>query len=186
MQFSIDFTDETPISQRKHRLNKHEWKLVDERCRELHEAGLIRPSSSDFPAATIMPTKKDSTGLWTKKSMCGDYRPLNMVTPQDRYPMPIHEELLDNIGDSNIFTIVYLRQGFNHIVFVTMDHKKTTIHETNKLWEWIVMPFELKNAHVLFHQVMDQVLERANFLKCLYFKSMNSRLFIDLVLHIRT
>jgi hypothetical protein len=33
--------------------------------------------------------------------------------PQDRYPMPIPEELFDSIGDSNIFIIVDLRQGFN-------------------------------------------------------------------------
>jgi hypothetical protein len=41
MQFSINLIDETPIYQRKHRLNKHEWELVDEKCKELHEAGLI-------------------------------------------------------------------------------------------------------------------------------------------------
>ncbi len=106
MQFSIDLTDETPIYRRKHRLSKHEWELVDERCKELHEASFIQPSSSDFVVATIMPVKKDSTGLWIEKRMCGDYRPLNLVTPQDRYPMPILEELFDNIGDSNNFTIV--------------------------------------------------------------------------------
>jgi hypothetical protein len=47
--------------------------LVDERCKELHEAGLIQPSSFDFAAATVMPAKKDSAGLWTEKRMCGDY-----------------------------------------------------------------------------------------------------------------
>ncbi len=62
-------------------MNKHEWELVDERCKKLHEAGLIQPSSSDFAAITIMPTKKDSIRLWTKKTMCVDYRPLNLVTP---------------------------------------------------------------------------------------------------------
>ncbi len=41
MQFSIDFTNETPIYRRRHRLNEHEWELVDEKCKELHEAGLI-------------------------------------------------------------------------------------------------------------------------------------------------
>ncbi len=82
--------------------------------------------------------------------MCRDYRPLNLVTPQNRYPMPILEELFDNIGDSNIFTIVDLRQGFNQIVFVMKDRKKTTFHESNKLWEWFVMPFGLKNAPIFF------------------------------------
>jgi hypothetical protein len=64
VQFSIDLIDKTPIYQRRHRLSKHEWELVDERCKKLHEVGLIQPSSSDFAAATIMPTKKDSYRLW--------------------------------------------------------------------------------------------------------------------------
>ncbi len=147
-------------------MSKHEWELVDERCKELHEIGLIRPSRFNFVAATVMPAKKNSAGLWTEKRMCEDYRPLNLVTPQDRYPMPILEELFDSIGDSNIFTIVDLRQGFNQIVFAAKDRKKTTFHGSNKLWEWLVMPFGLKNAPVFFQQVMDQVLEGADFLKC--------------------
>jgi hypothetical protein len=44
--------------------------------------------------------------------------------------MPIPEELFDNIGDSNIFTIVDLKQGFNQIVLVAKDRKKMAFHET--------------------------------------------------------
>jgi hypothetical protein len=113
MQFSIDLIDETPIYQRRHRLSKHEWELLDERCKEFHEVGLIQPSNSYFATAIVMLAKKDSFGLWTEKRMCGDYKPLNLVTPQDRYPMPIPKELFDSIGDLNIFIIVDLRQGFN-------------------------------------------------------------------------
>jgi hypothetical protein len=35
-------------------------------------------------------------------------------------------------------------------MFVTKDHKKMAFHGNNKLWEWLVMPFGLKNAHVFF------------------------------------
>jgi hypothetical protein len=90
-------------------LSKHEWELGDERCKELHEVNLIQPSNSNFVAVTIMPTKRDLARLWTEKRMCKDYRPLNLITPQDKYPMPIPKELFDSIGDSNIFTIMDLK-----------------------------------------------------------------------------
>jgi hypothetical protein len=125
MQFFIDLTDDTPIYRRKHRLSKHEWELVNEICKELHQAGFIQPSSSNFVATIVMPIKKDSAGLWTEKKMCMDYSPLNVVTPQDKYPMPILEELFDNIKNSNIFTIMDLKQGFNQIVLATKNCKKT-------------------------------------------------------------
>jgi hypothetical protein len=133
MQFSIDLTYETPIYQRRYKLNKHEWELVDERCKELHEARLIQPLSSNFATTIIMLTKKDSAGLWTKKRMCKPLKPLNLVTPQDKYPMPILEELFDSIRNLNIFTIVDLRQGFNQIVLTRKDRKKMAFHGSNKL-----------------------------------------------------
>jgi hypothetical protein len=70
-----------PIYQRKHRLNKHEWEMVIEKFKEPHEVGLIQPSVSDFTITIIILTKKESVGLWTEKRMCGDYKPLNLVTP---------------------------------------------------------------------------------------------------------
>jgi hypothetical protein len=79
--------------------------------------------------------------------------------------MPIPEELFDSIEDSNIFTIVDLRQGFNQIMFAMKYCKKTTFHGSNKLWEWLVMPFGLKNALVFFQQIMDWVLKKVDFLK---------------------
>ncbi len=82
--------------------------------------------------------------------MCGDYKPLNLITPQDKYPVPILEKMFDSIGDSNIFTIVDLKQGFNQIMLVVKDRKKMAFHGSKKLWEWLLMPFGLKNAHVFF------------------------------------
>ncbi len=129
-------------------MSKHECELVDERCKKLYETNLIHPSSSDFTVITIMSIKKDSAGLWIEKNMCVDYRPLNLVTPQNKYPLLILEELFDNIGDSNIFIILDMKQGINQIMFVAKDRKKMAFRGNNKLWEWLVMSFELKNAYV--------------------------------------
>jgi hypothetical protein len=62
-------------------LSKHEWELVDEKCKELHEVKSHLAIKFNFAAAIIMLAKNDSTGLWTKKMMYKDYRPLNLVTP---------------------------------------------------------------------------------------------------------
>ena len=44
--------------------------------------------------------------------MCGDYRMLNLKTEQDRYPMPIPEDIFDMIEGCRYFTIMDMRQGF--------------------------------------------------------------------------
>jgi hypothetical protein len=137
MQFSIDLIDETPIYQRRHWLSKHEWELVNERCKEFHEASFIQPSNSDFIATKVMPAKKDSVGLWTEKRMCEDYRPLNLVTPQDRYPMAILEKLFDSIKDSNIFTIVDLRQGVVTLALGSQPRQGLARMRAKKeAWDW--------------------------------------------------
>jgi hypothetical protein len=82
------------------------------------------------------------------------------------YPMPIPKELFNNIGNSNIFTIMDLKPSFNQIVLIAKDRKKTAFHGSNKLWEWLVMPFGLKNALVFFQRVMHQILKGIIFLKC--------------------
>lgn len=129
LDFCIPTNTTEPIFKRKHRLSPAEWELVDASCKELAEAGLIQPSQSDYAAATVLPAKKDSQSLWTEKRMCGDYRPLNEVTPQDRYPMPTPEEMFDNIGKSRIFSILDLRQGFNQIPVAEEDTIcKTAFH----------------------------------------------------------
>jgi hypothetical protein len=48
VQFFIDLTNETSIYRRRHRLNKHEWELIDERCKKLQYVGPIQPSSFDL------------------------------------------------------------------------------------------------------------------------------------------
>ncbi len=59
-----------------------------------------------------------------------------------------------------------LKQDFNQIMLIAKDCKKMAFHGSNKLWEWLVMPFGLKNAPIFFQRVMHQVFEGVDFLKC--------------------
>ncbi|CAI5464598.1 unnamed protein product [Closterium sp. Yama58-4] len=128
------------------------------KCQELLEAGLIRRSASDYAAATVVAARTDLTGTVLSRRMCGDYRGLNKVTATDRYPMPMAEEIFDQLHGSWVFSTLDLRQGFNQIPIAEEDKRKTAFQGPDGLYEWNFMPFELRNASAVFQRVMDTVL----------------------------
>ena len=74
-----------PIFQNSHRLFDTEWSFVRDKCQKLIEPGMIRKSDSDnYASATVVVRKKDENGQPTDFRQCGDYRPMNNHTQQDK------------------------------------------------------------------------------------------------------
>ncbi|CAI7779207.1 unnamed protein product [Closterium sp. NIES-54] len=150
-------TDE-PVFQRKRRMTPGDEDICKEKCRELMEARLIQRSESEYATPTVVAARKDLLGEVLSRRMCGDYRALNKVTVPDRYPMPTAEDIFDRLGAGEIFSTLDLRQGFNQIRIRKEDVRKTAFHGADGLYEWLFMPFGLRNASAIFQRVMDSVL----------------------------
>ncbi|GKF15165.1 putative mitochondrial protein, partial [Tanacetum coccineum] len=120
-----------PINIRPYKHPPSQKDAIQVMVKELMDSGVIKASQSSFSSPIVMVKKKD--GTWR---MCVDYRQLNKYTVKDKFPIPVIQELMDELGGSAVFSKLDLRSGH---------------------YEFLVMPFGLTNAPSTFQSLMNTV-----------------------------
>lgn len=154
----IDTKDDIPVYTKSYRYPFCLKEEVQSQVRDLLNQGIIRPSNSPWSSPIwVVPKKMDASGK-KKWRLVVDYRKLNEKTIDDKYPIPNITEVLDKLGRCNYFSTIDLASGFHQIEVNPRDIRKTAFTVEHGKYEFLKMPFGLKNAPSTFQRVMDNVL----------------------------
>src|SRR3954462_14131103 len=151
IEFIVDLLPGTaPVSRRPYRMAPQDLAELKTQLEALLDKGFVRPSSLPWGCPVLFVMKKDGT-----ERMCVGYRPLNLATIKNMYPLPRINDLYDQLAGSSVFSKMDLRLGYHQIKIRNEDIPKTTFTTRYGLYENTVMSFGLTNAPATFSRMMN-------------------------------
>lgn len=162
----INVSRESPIFTRQYRLPISQKEIVNEEVKKMLKNGIIKESNSPWNSPLLVVPKKSSSDGQKKWRIVVDFRKLNDVTISDSYPLPLITDILDQLGKARYFTNLDLTSGFHQIKMDPQDAAKTAFSTQYGHYEYLKMPFGLKNAPATFQRLMNAVLSGLQGVKC--------------------
>lgn len=158
IQHEITTTTDHQINAKLYRFPPQHEEEVRRQITEMEQQGIIRKSNSRYSSPLIIiPKKIDNSGK-RKYRIVIDYRKLNEVTIDDKFPIFNQNSLLDKLGRAQYFTTIDMSKGYHQISINESDRHKTAFVTPHGLYEFNRMPFGLKNAPATFQRLMNDIL----------------------------
>ena len=150
----IDVGGHDPIKQRARRIPLRHLKKLYKLLKGLLSAGLIAFSDSPWSSSIFIVLKKNGVDI----RLCIDYKMVNAVTVGMEYAMPLVDDLLTELDNYLWFCSLDAASGFWAVRMTQRAQKISAFVCALGHFEWLRMPFGLKNAPMIYQRLIDNAL----------------------------
>ena len=148
-----------PRHARARRLNPEKLSVARAEFAHMEQVGIVRRSNSPWASPLHIVPKPD--GGWHP---FGVYRRLNDASKPDRYPVPHIQDFSAHLAGKRIFSKVDLVRGYHQVPVHPEDVPKTAVVTPFGLFEFLRMPYGLRNVAQTLQRLMHSVLQDLPFL----------------------
>lgn len=150
-------TTNEPVFSKPHKVPFKFREELSKHITQLVEMGVMTPADSPWASSMLLVPKKGG-----ELRPCIDFRKLNAVTVEDRFPIPTIETVLEKIGNCKYYSSLDLSSGYLQIPLDEDASYKCGVITLEGTYRMTHMGFGLRNATSMFARVMSTILAGIN------------------------
>lgn len=145
---------------KQYRIPENHKPEIERQVRDLEEKEVIEKSTSRFNSPLLLVKKApDKTGT-PQFRLVLDFRKLNEATIPQAYPIPLIDEIIDQMNDATCFTKLDVPSAFHQVLLDEKCRHLTAFSTTYNHYQFRTVPFGLQSAPVAWLYTITRVLQK--------------------------